>query len=191
MAVSGLLIIMDIEKIIGLLPDDKRAVIAIDGRCASGKTTLAGELAKRLGGEVVHCDDFFLPRELRTGSRLGEPGGNFHRERFISEVIEKLGSGEPFEYGVFDCSAFSVSSLRKIENTGVIIVEGAYCLHPDIPDIYDLRVFLSVSPEEQLYRIEKRNGAAALKAFREKWIPMEERYFAEFGIKDKCDLVIE
>ena len=36
-------------------------VIAIDGRCASGKTTLARELAERLGAGVIHMDDFFLP----------------------------------------------------------------------------------------------------------------------------------
>ena len=34
-------------------------IIAIDGRCAAGKTTLAARLVKELGGDVIHMDDFF------------------------------------------------------------------------------------------------------------------------------------
>ena len=37
-------------------------ILAIDGRCASGKTTLAGELQKRQACNVIHLDDFYLPR---------------------------------------------------------------------------------------------------------------------------------
>ena len=63
-------------------------------------------------------------------------------------------------------------------------------MHPEIPDIYDLKIFSEVSRETQLIRIEKRNGAAALKVFKEKWIPFENRYFEAFGIKEKCDIII-
>ena len=48
------------------LAESERLVIAIDGGAASGKTTLAGELAKRFGGACVHMDDFFLRPEQRT-----------------------------------------------------------------------------------------------------------------------------
>ena len=50
------------------------AVIAIDGRAASGKTTMAGALRLILGGSVISMDDFFLPPELRTEARLSQPG---------------------------------------------------------------------------------------------------------------------
>ncbi len=36
-----------------------RAVIAIDGMAASGKSTLAARLAEELDGCVIHMDDFF------------------------------------------------------------------------------------------------------------------------------------
>ncbi len=49
--------------------------VAIDGRCAAGKTTLAQALADATGGGVIHMDDFFLPTGLRTAARLEEPGG--------------------------------------------------------------------------------------------------------------------
>lgn len=35
-------------------------VIAIDGRCASGKTTLANKLAQHFHANVFHMDDYFL-----------------------------------------------------------------------------------------------------------------------------------
>ena len=68
-------------------------VIAIDGRAASGKTTLAAALAAETGGTVVHMDDFFLPAELRTPQRLAAPGGNVHAERFAEEVLPFLRQG--------------------------------------------------------------------------------------------------
>ena len=62
-----------------------RKIIAIDGRSAAGKTTLAEELLAVTGGDILHMDDFFLPPELRTAQRYSEPGGNIHRERFQEE----------------------------------------------------------------------------------------------------------
>lgn len=41
------------------------ALLAIDGRCGSGKTTLADWLAQQLGYRVVHIDDFYLPPAKR------------------------------------------------------------------------------------------------------------------------------
>ena len=50
-------------------------LVAIDGRCAAGKTTLAGELQAALGCNVVHMDDFYLPFSRRTAERMARPGG--------------------------------------------------------------------------------------------------------------------
>ena len=44
-------------------------LIAIDGRCGAGKTTLAQRLQQELGGRVFHMDDFFLRPEQRTAAR--------------------------------------------------------------------------------------------------------------------------
>ena len=74
-------------------------VAAIDGRCASGKTTLAKALAKETGAGVIHMDDFFLPEELRTKERLSSPGGNVHYERFREEVLENLKRKRDFPTG--------------------------------------------------------------------------------------------
>ena len=54
--------------------DRRRVLIAIDGRCGSGKTTLASLLAEEFGGALFHMDDFYLREEQRTPERLAELG---------------------------------------------------------------------------------------------------------------------
>ena len=46
------------------------SVIALDGRAAAGKSTLAAALAETLQAAVIHMDDFFLPLALRAPQRL-------------------------------------------------------------------------------------------------------------------------
>ena len=41
--------------------------------------------------------------------------------------------------------------------------------------------------EERLKRIEKRNGKEQLEIFKQKWIPLEERYFTEQNIRERVD----
>ena len=165
-------------------------VIALDGRAASGKTTKAGLLSAALDAPVIHMDDFFLPAELRTAERLAQPGGNVHHERFAAEVLPGLLSGEAFSYRVFDCRQMALSGQREILAAPVRIVEGSYAHHPALGAYADLRVFTHVDAEEQMARIRRRNGEDMAELFRTRWIPMEERYFAAFAIRDKADVVL-
>jgi adenylylsulfate kinase-like enzyme len=48
------------ERIELLLKEKQYVLVAIDGRCASGKTTLAAALKEKLSCEIIHMDDFFL-----------------------------------------------------------------------------------------------------------------------------------
>ena len=74
-----------LQKIDILLKENSRVLIAIDGRCASGKTTLARQLQNLRACNVFHMDDFFLRPEQRTESRLKSPDGNVDCERFLKE----------------------------------------------------------------------------------------------------------
>lgn len=169
--------------------DEKgRAVFAIDGRCASGKTTAAQEISKSLPCTVFHADDFFLRPEQRTPERYAIPGGNFDRERFLNEVLLPAVSGETVNYRPFDCKSMKILEPQIIHPEKIIIVEGAYCCHPVLWDCYDKRIFFTVSPEDQISRIRKRNGDM-VKTFIDRWIPMEERYFKEYNIEERCDKV--
>ncbi|MCL2513189.1 MAG: uridine kinase [Oscillospiraceae bacterium] len=169
----------------------KPVVIGIDGRCGAGKTTLAGHLASLYNAGIIHMDDFFLPPELRTPGRLAEPGGNVHYERFRGEVIDGVLRGEPFSYRVFDCKSMGYNGCRRISPQPLVIIEGSYSLREDFRFLYDIKVFADISKEKQRERIIKRSGEEAFKAFKEKWIPMEERYFKEMKVKSCCDIAIE
>ena len=79
-----------IKNRIEQMPSADRIIIAIDGRCASGKSALASNLENELGCAVFHMDDFFLRPEQRTPQRYAEPGGNVDRERFWEEILEPL-----------------------------------------------------------------------------------------------------
>jgi len=163
-------------------------LIAIDGRCGSGKTTLAAALQERLKCHVVHMDHFFPRMEQRTAERLNEPGGNLDRERFLEEVILPIKAREAFSYCPYIPWEKRMGEAIQIEPCNVIIAEGSYSCHPELFDNYDLRIFLTVSESERLRRIEKRNGKEKLVEFQEKWIPMEEKYFSAFNVENRCDL---
>ena len=172
------------------LPDRGIRVIAVDGRAASGKTTLARQLARILGAGVVHMDDFFLPPELRTEERYAEPGGNVHYERFIEEVLPRLKESVPFSYRKFDCSTMDYGGRAEIGGEGWRIVEGAYSLHPKFGDYADLKVFYDVAPAEQMRRIRLRNGERGARMFKERWIPLEELYIEKCAPRRRADLVL-
>lgn len=165
---------------------------ALDGRCASGKTTLAGELENRFGWSVVHMDDFFLRPEQRTPERYAAPGENIDHERFLREVLLPLHMGKSVSFRPFDCKAQRLSDeVKTVQPKHVVLIEGAYACHSALWDSYDLRVFLTVDPEEQARRIRRRNGEAGFAVFREKWIPLEEKYFAAFSVEQRCDIHLD
>ena len=179
-----------INRIKALLEIKERVTVGIDGMAASGKTTAASELADAFGCDVVHMDDFFLPFDKRSPERYAEPGGNVHYERFLEEAAAGLKSGETFEYRVFDCKTGGYDGTRRISPSGLVIVEGAYSTHPFFGDIYDLKVFSQISAEIQKQRIMNRNGKEGYKDFEKRWIPLENKYFEAFDIKQKCDIII-
>lgn len=166
----------------------KRLLIAVDGRCASGKTTLAAALQKEIGCTVIHTDHFFLRPEQRTEERLNEAGGNVDYERLKSEVMLPISEGKAFSYRKFDCGKMELSEEIRVEPCRVTVIEGSYSCHPELWEFYDIRIFLTVDPQEQLRRIRIRNGDKAATVFRERWIPLEEKYFAACKTEERCGL---
>ena len=172
-----------------LVKEGNPVIIAIDGLCGSGKSSLAALLCSVYDCNLFHADDFFLPQELRTPERYATPGGNVHWERIKSEILESLKSGEPFSYRPFDCSEMDYGAPVHVEPKLINIVEGSYSLHPELIDAYDLKIFLKTDPETQLSRIRVRDGEEYSKVFEEKWIPLENKYFEAFPVEKQCDLV--
>ncbi len=169
---------------------EKSVVLAVEGGAASGKTTLSQLLEARYGCTVFHMDDFFLRPEQRTPERLREVGGNVDRERFLDEVLVPLGKHEPISYRRFDCSTLTLCPPITVLPKRLTVVEGVYSMHPELAGYYDLSVFLDIDPALQKTRIEARNTPAVAKRFFEEWIPLEQTYFANMQVKERCDFSV-
>lgn len=172
------------------LRQNGRLTVAVDGMSAAGKSTLGDLLLRRYGCELIHMDDFFLPPALRTPERFAVPGGNVHYERFKDQVLGGLASKEDFSYDRFDCHTMSFAEKITVKSNRLTVVEGAYALHPELRGFYDLKVFYPVDPAEQLDRIRIRNGEGCVPRFRDKWIPLENKYIAACGVRECCDLIL-
>ena len=166
-------------------------ILAIDGMCGSGKTTLAQYLSEIFDTSVIHMDNFFLPFERKTTERLAEPGGNIDYERFIKIVLPALENRQPFSYTAYNCQTAAYDRKMDIPACDLIIVEGSYSLHERFGHYYDLSLFLSVSSQEQLRRLEIRcQDETKFKRFQTEWIPMENLYHEKQAVKQRADLLI-
>jgi len=177
------------EQIGALLKKQDSIIVAIDGSCTAGKSTLALALAGEYDCNLIHMDDFFLRPEQRTPERLAETGGNVDYERFLSEVLIPLKAGEAFSYRPYDCSTGSLKQEVAVMPKKITIIEGTYSQHPYFGTPYDLTIFLKVSPDVRKKRILQR-PAFLHRRFFEEWIPMEQRYFDGFAIETHADLSV-
>lgn len=184
------------EKIVAQIKDwvetqkeKQRIVIAIDGSCTSGKSTLAVALASELDCNLFHMDDYFLRPQQRTAERLSEVGGNVDYERFYREVLKQLKTGSAFAYRPYDCRTGLLAEEKLVTPRRINIIEGSYSHHPYFGNAYDMKVFLEVSADIRNQRIRRRLPLLQ-KKFIEDWIPMEQRYFETFSIREKADLVV-
>lgn len=173
------------DQIDRLLQEQDSVLVAIDGPCTAGKTTLAALLAERYACNIFHMDEFFLQSFQRTPERLAEPGGNVDYRRFSQEVLQPLTQGEPVCYRPYDCSTQSLKDPVTLPHRKLTVVEGTYSCHPFFGNPYDLRIFLTVSPEVQQQRVLQR-PAFKHRRFFEEWIPKEQQYFAAYNIMDGC-----
>lgn len=178
------------QEIDRLLVSSKSPVIvAIDGVCGGGKTTLGEWLAMQYDCNLFHMDDFFLRREQRMRERYEQPGGNVDYERFYVEILKPVLAGKECLYRKFDCGTFSLGEAKRIAWKRLNIVEGSYSQHPYFGNSYQLRVFLDLSPEEQYRRLLNR-VPEKINRFVEEWIPLENQYFEAYGIRDKSMCIV-
>lgn len=175
------------QNIARIITESDSKLIAIDGRCASGKTTLSAELENIIPCNIIHMDNFFLRPEQRTPQRLNIAGENIDHERFLTEILIPMQKGEKVSYRPFDCKTMSFGQKIEVDAKKINIIEGSYSCHNALYNYYDLHIFLNLTPEEQMKRIILRDGNEKAKIFKSKWIPLEEKYFNAFNIAEKCE----
>lgn len=158
------------EKIQPLREQQGRTIVAVCGAPASGKSTLAEELARRLNAQkcqtaVVPQDGFHLDNAVLEArgdlARKGAPhtfdgAGFVHLARRLKEPVDVVAP-------VFDRSRdLAVAGARVIPGTAeVVIVEGNYLMFDEAPwfnlaPIWNLSVNLHVPLPELRARLIQR-----------------------------------
>ncbi|MBQ6896484.1 MAG: uridine kinase [Oscillospiraceae bacterium] len=182
-----------LKDINNLLDNSSKDVIlvAIDGPSASGKSSLGKFINDNFVCNVFHMDDFFLPFDRKTEERLSQPGGNIDYERVEEELISKILKPECFTFNVYDCHTLSLFESGKVFHKRLNIIEGVYSLHPQLSKYFDYKIYLDVDSKKQCERILERSGEKKLERYKKEWIPLENRYFDTFDIKESCDVVFD
>nr|WP_296073222.1 uridylate kinase [uncultured Actinoplanes sp.] len=203
------------DEVIGRLAEAVNAVtvahparVAVDGPPASGKTTLADELAVVLRAEGRHVvratiDDFLVPRAQRyPRGEYSAEGCYFdaHDHDALNRVLlDPLGPGgdRRFRHAVYDHPTDTAVSppARTAPADAVLIFDGVFLMRPELIDRWDLRVFVSAAPEKTVERAvirERRrsSGAEVERRWRERYLPAQQLYFAMVGPVDQVDIIV-
>ncbi len=176
------------NRISEILLEREPVVVGIDGYCGSGKSTLAEYLRRRFACNVIHTDDFYLPFDARKEGWEKIPCANMDLERLERSVLRPARSGEPLHYKVFRAHTNTYTSVNA-EAAQLTIVEGSYCLHPDLRKYYRLSAFLVCDSSCQLLRIRERNPER-YEMFVERWIPLELGYEELYHASEYADCLI-
>ena len=105
-------------------------------------------------------------------------------------MLNPARAGQPFSYIAYSCREGACLPPVSCQPARLVIVEGSYSHHPALADCYDLRVFVTCSKAEQTRRLQTREGAR-YPAFAQRWIPLEEGYFAKYSIEESADLILD
>lgn len=161
------------------------SIVSLEGKCASGKTTITEKLKRDLNITVINVDDFFLPIERKTEERLNEVGGNIDYER-IRALLLNLKFNSTILFEKFNCS---IQKYEKecLEIKDIVILEGVYSYHKYFRRLIDKLIYIDIKGDLQLNRLRSRSN---FNRFVSEWIPLENRYFDLENIKYLADLII-
>ena len=168
---------------------ERPVLIALDGRCGSGKTTLAVQLAEQFPGSAVfHTDDYYLPPAQRIPNWAETPCANMDLTRLREEVLVPAQAGAAVRSRAYSCREGAYLPEQCVPPAPLYILEGSYSHHPILAGFYDLKVFITCSKKEQARRLQAREGER-YENFVRRWIPLEEAYFAQCRIEALADLL--
>ena len=169
----------------------KPLVLALDGRCGSGKTTLANTLARQFpASTVLHTDDFYLPPADRVPGWEQIPCANMDLARLRDEALRPAYEGQPVPYRAYSCREGRCLPVQQLSAQPLVILEGSYSHHPLLAGYETLRVFVTCTKAEQTRRLQAREGERCAD-FAARWIPLEEAYFAQYNVEVKADFAID
>jgi len=183
--------------------------VAIDGRCAAGKTTLADELGSTLsvrGFDVLRpsVDGFHHPRERRY--QQGEYSARgYYEDAFDYEAVRRS-LLEPLSGHVFPVACRDVTFDYRVDllvnappvSVGakcILLFEGLFLFRREINTYWDYRILLDIDPATALARALVRDPGESSDVIRrkygERYEPAWQMYAERENPEAKADLVID
>ena len=142
-------------------------IIGIAGGTGSGKTTVVNQIIEELKNEevdVISQDSYYqdtshLTFEQRTRINFDHPKSiDFD---LLVQHLKDLKAGKSIEQPVYSFKEHNrTGETVEIEPRKVIIVEGILILtHPDIREMFDIKIYVHADSDERLIRRLKRDIA--------------------------------
>ncbi|GAA3572009.1 AAA family ATPase [Microlunatus spumicola] len=154
--------------------------VGIDGKGASGKTTLAAVVAAALpGAVVVHVDDFARP-SVET----------WERDRFVEQVLTALRQGRPARYERWDWGTDASAGWSEVPVGVPVVVEGVSSTDVRLGVPWDVTLWVDAPADVRLARALARDGEAMREQWVERWMPAEDAYEAAQRPQDRVDAVV-
>lgn len=171
-------------------------LVAFDGRSGVGKSYLSKQFADSVGGVVVEQDSF------HSGGTVAEWNARSTKERYDrftnlrrlrSEVLEPLLEGKAVSYHPFDWKRMEglARKMINLKPQPIIVLDGAYSTRPELQDLVDLSVLVTVPDTERKRRLSVRDGATDTSDWHSLWSEVSENYFTNLRPPETFDVVIE
>ncbi|MFF5211544.1 uridine kinase [Streptosporangium sp. NPDC000396] len=154
-------------------------VVAVDGPGGSGKTTFAKRLARTLGAQVVHSDDFPVPWD--------EPPVAWF-QRVEDQVLGPLAAGEPGGYRRYDWVRGGFAEWVDVPVAPVLLLEGVSTARRTAPTA--LTIWVEAPRDLRLARALVRDGASFAPQWHD-WMRAEDEWFAADGTRSRADLLLD
>lgn len=183
-----------LEKRIGVVHPFR---VAVDGRTAAGKTSLADEVAttlRRSGCSVIRLsiDGFHRPRAERYRLSRTSPLGYLDDARdwqaIRSLMLDPLGpdGDRMYQTQIFDLKADVPLNELPLEapSDAIVIVDGTFLQRGELAGGFDFIIFVDVTAKESLERGVSRDSEMLGGADQAR-IVFEERYLGAFQIYEE------
>lgn len=171
-------------------------ILLMAGGTASGKTTIASALSKKLNAVLIHHDRYYKDIPHPRGYNFDEPDAL--ENTLLAKHIRQLKDGEQADLPVYNFATHSRSKQTEtIFPSPIIIVEGILVMSvPELRTLADVCVYVDAPADIRLVRrmrrdiVERgRDVEGVLSQYLTTVRPMHELHIAP--CKDKASLILD
>jgi len=181
------------KQVVGLVDKNPTPIILIDGRAASGKSSLAAQLKNVLFKELeqaprlIHMDDLYAGWE---GLQLG----SFYLNQ---QILQPLTAGKAAHWQLWDWQEGERgradepgNGWREFSGGTPLIVEGCGAISRVSSELADFRVWIEAPKDLRHARWLERDGEK-FNDFWHTWAAQEDEFYQQEKSKHLADLVVE